>query len=307
MKLSVVIPVYNAENTIADLVNEVNVQLSGIQHEIILVNDGSKDKTSQICEKIAAENATVNYIELKKNFGEHNAVMCGLNFAKGEYTAIIDDDFQNPPSEILKLFHEIEKGYDVVYSQYDKKQHSFFRNLSSKFNDKVANVLLKKPKGLYLSSFKIIRKDLIDVIVEYKGPFPYIDGLILRSTNRISSTKTEHHKRTSGSSNYTLGKLLKLYFNMFFNFSVVPLRFITLIGFIAFIVGALLSVYFIVNKLLHPDEVLGWTSLIVAILTLSGVQLMFLGLIGEYIGKQYLDQNKTPQFVIHKKTFRDTP
>lgn len=301
MKISVVIPVYNGSKTIEYLVDEICKSLTSQSFEIILVNDGSKDSSESVCEKIASSNKKVNLISLRKNFGEHNAVMCGLNYCTGDYATIVDDDFQNPPSEILKLVNEIEKGFDVVYSKYASKKHGLFRNIGSSINNKMADWLLKKPKELYLSSFKIINRATINEITKYKGPFPYIDGLILRTTNNISSVVVEHQSRKEGKSNYTLKKLISLYLNMFLNFSILPLRLFTFIGAISFIIGFIFSIYFIVNKILNPQEVLGWTSLIVAILTLSGVQLIFLGLIGEYIGKQYLDQNKTPQWVVKKE------
>lgn len=299
MNLSVIIPVYNAEKSIQALVNEVQT-LHTDKTEIILVNDGSNDNSEAICEQIANEQSNIKFISLRKNFGEHNAVLCGLNFAEGNYSVIIDDDFQNPPSQISKLLNEIEKGYDVVFSKYYDKRHSLIRNLMSSLNNKVANLLMNKPKELYLSSFKIIHKDVVREIIKYKGPFPYIDGLILRTTNNISSVLVEHDKRTIGKSNYTIKKLFSLYLNMFLNFSIKPLRIFTVSGFVIFLLGVFLSFYFIVSKL-SSQEVPGWTSTVLLILLLSGFQIIFLGLIGEYLGKQYMDQNNTPQWVIKKE------
>jgi len=299
MKLSVVIPVYNAEKSIADLVKQLFISLSGLDFEIVLVNDGSQDGSEKICERLASENKSVKFISLRKNFGEHNAVICGLNFATGEYVVIIDDDFQNPPSEISKLLNEVEKGYDVVYSKYTHKKHNVVRNFSSFVNGAVAGYLIHKPKGLYLSSFKIIKKEVVDELVKYKGPFPYIDGLIFRTTNNISSVTVDHDKRQYGKSNYNFRKLFSLYLNMFLNFSIRPLRVFTVSGMIIFIIGVLLSVYFIIAKYIY-NEPPGWTSTALFIIMFSGFQIVFLGLIGEYLGKQYLDQNNTPQWVIKK-------
>ncbi len=306
MEISIIIPTLNSSITIVQLINEIIHELKDYHFEIILVNDGSTDDTALHCENLSKNNNKIINVELRKNFGEHNAVMCGLNFAKGKYCIIMDDDFQNPPSQIHLLINEIKKGFDVVYSKYDKKQHSFFRNLFSHLHNKMAVWLLKKPKGIYLSSFKAIHKDVISEIIKYKGPFPYIDGLILRTTNHISQVATKHDKRKTGKSNYTIRKLLKLYFNMFFNFSIIPIRFFIVLGTIAFAGGGILSLYFIINKLIHPNEITGWTSTIVIVLLLSGLQLIFLGLIGEYIGKTYLDQNQTPQWVIRKKMNNET-
>lgn len=303
MKLSVVVPVYNGERTIAALVARLRGDLAGVDHEVILVNDGSKDGSEKTCENIVAANANVKFISLRRNFGEHNAVLCGLNFADGDYAVIIDDDLQNPPEEILKLLEEIEQGYDVVYSQYHVKQHNFIRNICSRINNTVSNFLLDKPKDLYLSSFKIIRREVVQEIIKYKGPFPYIDGLIMRTTDNISSVYVSHVARAQGKSNYNLAKLFSLYMNMFINFSIKPLRLFTLIGLLIFLLGICMGTYFAVSKALYW-EVPGWTSTVLIILLFSGFQVIFLGLIGEYMGKQYLDQNNTPQWVIKKKIGR---
>jgi undecaprenyl-phosphate 4-deoxy-4-formamido-L-arabinose transferase len=300
MKISIVIPVYNASQTIESLVQKVSEALQAFNFEIILVNDGSVDNSEAICEAIAQSNSKVIFISLRKNYGEHNAVMCGLNEASGDYAVIIDDDFQNPPSEITKLVDEACKGYDVVFSRYTNKKHNFLRNLGSSFNDRMATILLDKPKGLYLSSFKAISKEIVREIIKYKGPFPYVDGLILRSTNNFSSVVTEHASRSSGRSNYTIRKLVRLYLNMFINFSIKPLRLFILMGLIIFLTGLVLGIWFVVEKLLHPGLAVGWTSIAILIILFSGFQIIFLGLISEYLGKQYLDQNGYPQWTIKK-------
>ena len=302
MKISIVIPVYNGANTIREVVASVVNEFENSDYEIVMINDGSNDNSESVCENLAKSNARIQLVSLRKNFGEHNAVICGLNYISGDYVAIIDDDFQNPPSEIQKLIQEAEGGnFDVVFSKYQHKKHSFFRNMGSKLNDKVATALLQKPKNLYLSSFKLIHKDVVKEIIKYKGPFPYIDGLILRVTSNFSTVEVQHNKRVSGKSNYTFKKLLSLYFNMFFNFSVKPLRIFTISGFIIFLVGLGFSIAFLIEKILYPETAAGWTSIIIAIITLSGFQIIFLGLIGEYLGKQYLDQNSTPQWVVKKE------
>lgn len=298
MELSVIIPVYNAEATIRRLVLMLQSELSKVDFEIILVNDSSSDGSEVICSKLAEEHANVTFISLRKNFGEHNAVMCGLNFSTGEYSVIIDDDFQNPPSEILVLLNEIKKGFDVVFSRYEKKEHHFFRNLGSKLNDRVATWLLGKPKNLYLSSFKILRKELVQEIIKYEGPSPYIDGLVLRSTNNLSTAIVRHDKRDTGRSGYTLTKLVSLYLNMFINFSVMPLRVFTILGMFMFMAGICLAGIFIWERMVHPGLTPGWASLSVIVLITSGIQSVFLGLIGEYVGKLYLLQNGRPQWVI---------
>ena len=300
MELAVIIPVYNSEKTIRELVLELNKELSHISFEVVLVNDGSKDQSEEICEGLAKEFDHVTFISLRRNYGEHNTVMCGLNHVTAQYAVIIDDDFQNPPHEIEKLLNVAKKGYDVVYSKYKIKKHNLFRNFGSKVNDKVANFLLEKPRHIYLSSFKVISGEVIKEITKYKGPFPYIDGLILRVTDNITSVYVNHSDRKVGRSNYNFRRLLMLYLNMFVNFSIKPLRVFTITGVVIFFIGILLSIFFIIRKLLNPDFPVGWTSVALGIVTFSSFQIIFLGLIGEYLGKQYLDQNSTPQWTIKK-------
>ena len=300
MKISICIPVYNSEYSITKLVCCLLEELNEYELEIILVNDGSKDDSEKLCERLAYSNSNIKFISLRRNFGEHNAVICALNFVTGDYTVIIDDDFQHNPSDIKKLL-AVAQDFDVVYSKYTTKRHHWFRNLGSRFHDIVATKIMDKPKGLYLSSFKVISLQIVKEIIKYKGPFPYIDGLILRVTNSIGIVEVTHNHREIGKSNYTFAKLISLWLNMFINFSIKPIRIFTSIGIFLAVIGTALSVFFLVEKIIHPSTPLGWTSTIISILLFSGIQLIFLGVIGEYLGKQYLDQNGTPQWVIKKK------
>lgn len=301
MKISICIPVYNSGNTIEKLVRSIELEISSHNFEFVLVNDGSKDHSEDVCAALAKSNSRVRFISLRRNFGEHNAVMCALNYMTGDCAVIMDDDFQNPPSEIVKLVKELDDGFDVVYSFYKKKKHNIFRNIGSSFNNLVSTWLLGKPKKLYLSSFKIIRRDVVDEIIKYKGPFPYVDGLILRVTDNISSVMVEHNFREEGHSNYTFSKLISLWLNMFINFSIKPLRLFTMSGIVVSLVSLTLILYFIVDKVLHPEIEAGWTSLILTITFFSGIQLLFLGIVAEYLGKSYLTINQTPQWIVKKE------
>jgi undecaprenyl-phosphate 4-deoxy-4-formamido-L-arabinose transferase len=302
MKLSICIPVYYGAETIGRLVAHVEKELqeSGYDLEFVLVNDGSKDATDQVCTNLADERPNLTYVCLRRNFGEHNAVMCALNHCTGDFAVIIDDDFQNPPSEIIKLVREAEKGFDVVYSKYEVKKHHPFRNLGSAFNDRFATWLIRKPADLYLSSFKLIRREVINEIVKYVGPFPYIDGLIFRVTDNISAVIVQHDAREAGKSTYTIGKLVALWMNMFINFSIRPLRVICLLGLVTAGFSLILTIFFIVEKMQNPDLPLGWVSTVTLVLGLGGIQTFSLGVIGEYIGKNYLDRNGTPQWIAKK-------
>ena len=299
-KLTIIIPVYNAADTIVDLVDKL-INCLGLDNlQIVLVNDGSRDNSHQVCLNLVSKySQNLTYINLAMNFGEHNAVIAGLNYAQGDYAVIMDDDFQPPPEEVIKLVNEaVNKQYDIVYAYYDKKQDHWLRNLGSKFNDRVANFMLQKPKGLYLSSFKCFSKLIVQEIINYKGPYPYIDGLALRCTTNIGKIKVRHNRREKGKSGYTFKKLIRLWLNMFLNFSIVPLRISFFLGLTFSFLGLILSIFTVIDKLLNPEIPLGWSSLIIAVMVFSGVQLLILGLLGEYIGHLLLSHNRKPQFVV---------
>src|SRR5262249_42178532 len=264
--------------TIGPLVDRL-VEVLGIHAlEVVLVNDGSPDNSDDVCRAIHARYpGAVTYVKLSRNFGEHNAVMAGLHHARGDYMVIMDDDFQNPPEEVARLIEcACTGGYDIVYTHYPKKRHHWFRNFGSRLNDFVANFLLDKPRDLYLSSFKCLSRFTVQEILKYGGPFPYIDGLALRSTRNIGRVEVRHEPRREGRSNYTLRRLVRLWLNMFVNFSVMPLRVSTVVGLLLSAVGFLLALAVLAEKLLNPGVPVGWSSVIVAVMLFSGVQLVLL-------------------------------
>lgn len=304
IKASIVIPVYNGEQSIGQLVEKLIETLAGLYNlEIVLVNDNSPDNSEAVCEDLFKKYPDiVRFFSLAKNVGEHNAVMAGLNQTTGDYMVIMDDDFQNPISEVVKLLnHAAQNDCDVTYSYYKKKRHSFFRNLGSRLNDKVANVMLKKPKDLYLSSFKVLNRFIVNEIIKYELPYPYIDGLILRTTGKIAKVEVEHQKREVGKSGYTLTKLFRLWLNMFTSFSILPLRVSVIIGMLIALLGAIFGVSIIIEKLSNPDIPVGYASTIVVVLIFAGIQLASLGVIGEYVGRIFLSLNKKPQYTIRKR------
>ena len=290
-ELSIIIPLYNGSKTIENLIEVIEIELSSLNFEIILVNDGSTDNSLEIGKKIAATKKDVKFINLRKNFGEFNAVMCGLNFMKGNFAVLIDDDFQNPPSEILKLYNKAKAGnYDVVYSYYTSKKHHWFRNFGSKMVNSFTTFLLKKPKDLYLSSFKILNKEIIEEIIKFKGPNPYIDGMIFQITNNVSSVEVLHLKRENGDSSYSPRKLISLFLTIIFGYSLVPLRLTFLAGFVSII-------FSLIYMLLYSLEIIPeWGSPIV--IFMCGCILCSIALIGEYIGNAFLQLNGKPQYII---------
>jgi len=308
MLISIVIPVYNSEYSIGKLVDDLVMKLSSqYQLEIVLVNDNSPDNSEEVC--ISLHNKYRNIVSLyslSRNFGEHNAVMAGLNNISGEYAVIMDDDFQNPVSEVLKLInYATENTYEVVYSYYEHKKHASFRNFVSRINAKVANILLNKPADLYLSSFKIINKKLAKKITRYTLPFPYVDGLILDVTNKIGRIEVRHDERKTGKSNYTARKMLALWSNMVTNFSIIPLRISVIMGFIFSFAGLLLGIQAIIWKFTEPDIPIGYTGLIVALSIFAGVQLLAIGMLGEYLGRIFLSLNGKSQYFISMSYPRD--
>jgi glycosyltransferase involved in cell wall biosynthesis len=297
-RVSVVIPVYNGASSIRQLVERLGEELSSrFDLEVVLVNDASPDDSEEICRSLALSNDWVRFVNLARNFGEHNAVMAGLSYCTGDCAVIVDDDFQNPPSEVAKLVTKLREGHDIVFSRYEVKHHHPLRNLGSRFNNTVASVLLSKDRSLYLSSFKAINRFLIDEILKYSGPYPYIDGLVLRTTNRYATQLVEHRPRRDGESNYTIPKLVHLWLNMFTNFSILPLRLASLLGLAVAVLGGVAAVTFVIEYLQNPNLPVGWSSLAVLLMVLAGVQLFALGMIGEYLGRLFLKDNETPMYV----------
>lgn len=297
--LSIVIPVYNGAATIGKLVDElVSLPIEG-GLEIILVNDGSRDESAAVCERLVERYSTpITFVNLARNFGEHNAVMAGLHHTHGEYVITMDDDMQNPPSEVMKLFNYARtSGKDVVYTTFQNKEHDSFRNFGSWLTNRAADMLLDKPKGFYLSSFRCMNAFVVEQTCQYTGPFPYIDGLILQITQNIDSIEVIHLPRDVGRSNYTLRKLIHLWLNMFVNFSVTPLHISTILGIVLSVMGILGAIEVTVEYLVWGAPQ-GYGTIVCVILIFSGVQLFIIGIIGEYIGRLHLTSNMKPQFVI---------
>ncbi len=271
-------------------------------YELVLVNDGSTDgTTAKVREVMPTMPIPVILVDMARNFGEHAAVLEGFRHTRGKYVINLDDDLQNPVSEAIKLLEHLRKtDADVVYAYYDEKQHHWFRNMGSWLTSAVATVLLDKPRDLYLCSFRAHSRALIDRIIRYTGPYPYIDGLILGATNRIERLLVRHEAREDGQSGYTLRRLLRLWANMFFNFSIMPLRVANLIGALLCVFGLILLVWVLFEKLVLGLSQSGWTSIMAAISIFSGSQLVILGVIGEYVGRTYMTLSGKPQSLVRE-------
>ncbi len=303
-KVSFVIPCYRSEKTIGDVISEIKDTMKGLvqyEYEIILVNDSSPDNTWKTIEKICADNDNVTGINLSKNFGQHAALMAGMRQSVGDYVICLDDDGQTPANEVDKLLNALEEGHDAVYAKYGNKKHSAFRNLGSRVNDMMTRVMLGKPKELFISSYFGVKRFVVEDMLRYQNSYPYVIGLVLRATKNIVNVEVTHREREEGRSGYTLKKLLGLWFNGFTAFSVTPLRIATVIGGICAVAGFAYGLYIFIRRLVDPNMVMGFSSLMCVILFVGGMMMIMLGLVGEYIGRIYISLNNSPQYVIREK------
>ncbi len=305
MLYSIVIPCYNSSHTIRTVVETtlpIMAEMGKVPCEFILVNDCSPDggATMAELEALSRDYSCVTAIGLAKNAGQQNATMAGLNAARGDVIISMDDDMQTHPSQLPLLFEEFDKGEsDVVYAYYPDKHHKKYRNLGSQFTSFTVRILIGKPKTLKTSSFWIMKKFVRDYLIEYKSQYTYLQGLILRTTRKISSVPVKHFDRAYGKSNYTMKKLIQLWSNIM-GYSIVPLRFVSWMGVAFSLIGLIAAVIVLIHKLLVPSTAVGWASLMCMISFFSGLIMLSLGLIGEYIGRMFLSQSNNPQFVMRE-------
>ena len=300
-KFSFVVPCYRSENTIESVVNEIHSVMTtsaDYDYEIVLVNDCSPDNVWAVISEICEKDSHVKGINLSKNFGQHAALMAGYNNCDGDYVVTIDDDGQTPVDQVFILLGKLREGYDVVYGKYYERKDNSFRKLGTTLNNFMLTSLVGKPKDVHLTSYFIARRYIIEKICEYRNAFPYIWGLVLRTTKNIGNATIEHKSRAEGESGYTIWKLLNLWMNGFTAFSVKPLRISSCIGFLFSCFGVLGIIHTVVHKIINPSIQAGYSSLMAVMLIIGGLVLVSLGLIGEYVGRIYLCINLTPQFVI---------
>ncbi len=305
--LSLVIPVYGSESVLPELVSQVEAALNAIpsldrRYELILVCDCSPDHSWRTICELASRHPWVRGLSLRMNAGQHNAVMAGFAHARGKFVVTMDDDLQHSPQDIAALLDELAQGRDVVYARFKERKHALWKIAGSRLNDWVAGYLLQKPKGLYLSPFRALRADIVADVLRYKGPYAYVDGLVLSVTRNIGSIEVAHHDRYAGQSAYGLRKSISLWLKMATSFSIVPLRLTSFAGLCFAGLGFLLAMAFVVQKFTIDRMPDGWSSLMVSILILGGVQLIALGMLGEYLGRVLLTINSRPQFVIGEST-----
>jgi undecaprenyl-phosphate 4-deoxy-4-formamido-L-arabinose transferase len=290
--VSVVVPVFNSRGTLGTLCQELISELRDVERlQLVLVDDGSQDDSADVCEALQGRYpGVVEFLGLSRNFGEHNAVMAGLRQATGDWCVIMDDDLQNPPSEVKKLLRHAAMGFDVVYSRYRVRRHPWYRRWGSALHNWTACVALGKPRELYLSSFKVLSKTVRREVTRYEGAQPYLDALILRATRSIGVVDCDHHERPDGRSGYTTMKLLGLWTRMALGFSVWPIRLLTFGGGLVCVVAA-------VWDLAGGGQVSDFWGWLV-----RGSTLLLVGLIGEYVGRIYSLMNGAPQYVVARRS-----
>jgi len=284
---SIVIPVYNSEEIISSTVEQVSIELNkhDLSFEIILVNDCSPDNSWEILKQIQAKHPKVKAINLLKNYGQHSAVICGIRESSGDYVVTMDDDLQNPPSEIIKLIEKVNEGYDLVFAKFYQKQHSNFRKLGTRIIDYFNKKIFNKPDNISLTNFRIFNRTVAQRAIAYRTNYPYIPGLLLMHANNIGNVYTEHHSRKIGSSNYSLIKIISLVSRLLFNYSSYPLRVISIMGLSSALMSFSYGVYVFLKAVFLDSAVPGWTSIVVLLSFFNGILILMLGILGVYISR----------------------
>lgn len=301
---SFVIPCYRSEKTIPLVIAEIHSKMaeqSEHDYEIIVVNDCSPDNVLTVLKKIAFKDKKIKIVDLAKNCGKHAAIMAGYSAVIGDIIVNLDDDGQCPMDKLWELIEPLRNDYDISIAAYPQKKQSAFKNFGSKVNSKMAQILIGKPKSLQMSNFSALKRFVVDEMVRYKNPYPYIDGLFIRSTSKICNVTMEERSRIEGVGNYTFIRSLRLWLNGFTAFSVLPLRMSTILGFIFAFIGLIFGIVTVVRKLIYPEILVGYSSIMAMLLFIGGMIMLLLGMIGEYIGRIYICINNSPQYVIREK------
>ena len=308
-KLSFIIPCYGSEKTVGIVIEEIDKvvsQNSRYDYEVVAVNDHSPDNVWQVLKNIAQNNPKVKLINLAKNMNRPGALMAGMSKTTGDYIILMDDDGQCPMESLWKLIEPLENGHDVSIARYPTYKQSKFKSFGTIINRKMTEIVMEKPKDLSFTNFSALKRYIVEEITKYKNPYPYLTGLLLRTTSDIVNVEMEERERITGSTNFTFKKMLNLWINGFTAFSIKPLRISTIVGIITAALGFIYGIYIIIHKLVvHTTVLQGYSSLMAVMLFIGGIIMMMLGMIGEYIGRIYISINNSPQYVI-KETINIT-
>ncbi len=301
-KISFIIPCYGSEDTIEPVIKEIEeyvVLRKNYDYEIICINDCSPDNVLGVLKSIARGDRKVKVVDLARNFGKHSAVMAGFSICKGDYIVCLDDDGQCPMDRLWDLLDPVINGEaDYSMAEYDRKKQSWFKNFGSAVNSMMSHILVGKPKNMNFSNFKAMKRFVVDEILRYNNPYPYLEGLTLRTTNKIVTVPMEERERIAGRGNFTFKKSIALWMNGFTAFSVKPLRISTVLGIIFAFIGFLFGLFVVIRKFIHPSITVGYSSTMAVMLFIGGIIMLMLGLIGEYLGRVYISLNNSPQYVI---------
>lgn len=302
-KLSFVIPCYRSQDTISSVVERVIKTVESdkrYDYEIICVNDCSPDNTLEVLRELAV-NTKIKVLDFSKNFGQHSALMAGFNHVTGDIIVCLDDDGESPPEEMFKLIDKLEEGYDLVSARYVDETRSFIRTIGTKVSFAMSHYLIGRPKDIDLNSFYVFRRYIADEIITYKNAYPFVHGLILRVSRNMANVDMKRGDRLAGESGYNFKRLLSLWMNGFTAFSEKPLQIASVIGFLSAFMGFVYAIYIVIRKIFVPEIAMGYSSIMAAILIFSGLIMLFLGLLGEYIGRIYICINNAPQYAIREK------
>ena len=305
-QITIIIPCYNSEKTLPYVIEDIRSTMGDRDPQIILVNDCSSDHVWSVIEALCAEDPRIVGLSLSRNFGQQSARMAALPYVTGDYVVFMDDDGQHKAVDAMRMLDKLKEGYDIVYAYFRKKRKSSFRMLGSYINRKMTDWLMKTPKGVHTSSFFVTRRYVVDHLKDYTNPTPYTFGYFLQITRNVTDLEAEHHDRLSGQSGYSLKKLLRLWMDGFTGFSVVPLRLSSVLGVLLAVIGIITGIVIIIRKLVDPGIAAGYTSTIAVLLFCSGMILLMLGMLGEYIGRIFMNLNHLPQYVVKEKRNTDS-
>jgi glycosyltransferase involved in cell wall biosynthesis len=301
--ISAIVPVYNSERTLADLLKRLTPVLQSLtpDFEVILVNDGSRDASWRVIQSLAEQYPFVTGIEMMRNYGQHNALLCGIRAARFDKIVTLDDDLQNPPEEIAKLLAKLNEGFDVVYGKPQAMTHGLLRNLASQ----ITKIVLKQAMGAEtarnISAFRIFRTVVRDAFATYRSPYVSIDVLLTWGTTRFTATEVKHDPRTVGASNYTIRKLLTHAFNMVTGFSTWPLQMASIIGFIFTLFGLGLLLFVVGSRIFNGKAPPGFYFLASIVAIFSGAQMFALGIMGEYLARLHFRTMDRPTYAVRSQ------
>lgn len=300
--ISVVVPCYNSRDTLPELVARLEQTLAPAAFEIILVNDGSRDDTWNVIASLASENVRVRGISLMRNYGQHNALLCGIRAARHRITVTLDDDLQNPAEEIPRLLAKLREGCDVVYGVPVREQHGVFRDLASVVTKLVLSNAMGSDVARNVSAFRAFRTGLRVAFANFDSPYVSIDVLLTWGTTRFAKVGVEHHPRKAGVSGYTFAKLVRHALNMMTGFSTMPLRLASMVGLTFTVFGMGLLAYVVAFYLMYGSTVKGFPFLASQIAIFSGAQLFALGIIGEYLARVHTRMMGRPAALVREET-----